>query len=536
MRRSYVGLGNVLILAVLLPLSAPAQNTAPDGPLTEFYQDADQLLREHVTDGRVDYATLHQDPSRLQNLVQHIERQDLAALPSTHADAFLLNAYNLLTLHAVVDAYPISSPLEVEGFFDEQTHTVAEQKMTLDELEAMLFDRTPDPRFHFSLVCAAESCPVLIDHAYRGDSLDAQLDQKARRTLTTTTYVQVDHDARTIHVSKIFDWYRSHFTKDDKTVREYINQYRSSPLPSAYDLSYKTYDWSLNDLSEDEDDSSSSASREMGPSSSSQAQPTLQTFTAATLVEPGQVDIELFNNLYTQTAFFDGDGQRVSQDGRSTFLTSTLTAFVGVTPTLNLGAGLFFKSVRNDDPGTSPFQALTFESRPQSRTNFTAIAPQAKYAPPALGGTTLQLTLLLPLSQNFDGVGTNRPFLSDGDPEIWAQAFYERPLHSDRLLLFLESGLLGRFDTRATRNHELTVPVKSILNYYPADRVTLYGLAEAAPKVDRNGNGGYRSQLGLGAKYELVPGLQVEGLVSTFPLGISSGAGTTYNLGIRFVR
>lgn len=536
MRRLYTSLGSILIFAVFLPLSAPAQDMTDD-PLAVFYQDTDRLLRKHVVNGRVDYAALHQDPSQLKALIQRIEHQNLTALPSPHADAFLLNAYNLLTLQAVVEAYPLSSPLEVEGFFDERTHTIAGQEMTLDELEAMLFDQTLDPRFHFALVCAAESCPVLIDHAYRGDSLDVQLERKARRTLTDTTHVEVDHDAQTIRVSKIFDWYRSHFTRDGMTVREYISQYRSSPLPPAYDRSFKTYDWGLNDLQQDEEEvSPTSARREMGPTSDSRAQPTLQTFTAATLVDPGQLDIEIFNNLYTQTAFFNGEGQRVLQNGRSTYFTSILTTFAGVTPTLNLGAELYFKSVRNDSPDSSPFRALTFESRPQSRTNLTAIAPQAKYAPPVLGGTTLQFTLLVPLSKDFDGAESNRPFLSHGDPQVWAQAFYDLPLLRDRLLLFLETGLLGRFDIRSSGNHELNVPMKGILNYYPVDRVTLYGLAEVVPRANRAGNGGYRSQLGLGAKYELVPGLQVEGLVSTFPLGISSGAGTTYNLGVRFVR
>jgi len=421
--------------------------------------------------------------------------------------------------------------------------------MTLDELEAMLFDQTLDPRFHFALVCAAEGCPVLTDHAYRGDSLDAQLDRKTRHTLNDTTHVQVDPESQAIWVSRIFDWYRSHFTEGDTSILEYISQYRSAPLPSSYDLSFKEYDWSLNDLRDKDrgdpasskrrdrgDDRTASGSRDGEDDRMVQSQPSLQTFTAATLAEPGQVGIKLFNNLYTQTAYFDGDGERLPQERRSTYFTGILTSFVGITPTLNLGTELYFKSVRNDSPDSSPFRALTFESCSQSRTSLTAIAPQVKYAPPALGGTTFQFTLLVPLSQDFDGVESDRLFLSHGDVQVWAQAFYDLPLRRNQLLLFLETGLLGRFDTRATRTHELTVPLKGILNYYPTDQFTLYGLAEVAPKIDWSGGGGYRSQLGIGTKYELLPGLQLETLVSTFPLGINSGAGVTYNFGLRIVQ
>ncbi len=287
------------------------------------------------------------------------------------------------------------------------------------------------------------------------------------------------------------------------TVREYISQCRSSTLPTAYDLSFRTYDWSLSGPSRGEE-VPARASREMGSGLDGQARPTLQTFTAATLVDPGPLDIETFNNLCTQTALFDGEGQRVSQHSRSTFFTSTLAAFAGVTPTLNPGAQLFFKSVRNDSPDSSRFQARTFESRPKSRTNLTAIAPQARYAPPVLGGTTRQFTLLVPLSQNFDGAKSDQPFPSRRTPRTGHRPSTTCPFSAIGFYSFWSpvssaASTSVRHGT-TNSNHELTVPVKSILSYCPTDRVTLYGLAEVAPKENRNWNGGDRFAAGTGSE------------------------------------
>lgn len=146
----------------------------------------------------------------------------------------------------------------------------------------------------------------------------------------------------------------------------------------------------------------------------------------------------------------------------------------------------------------------------------------------------------MPLSQNFDGAKSDQPFLSRKVPRTGHKPSTTCPFSAIGFYSFWSpvssaASTSVRHET-TNSNHELTVPVKNILNCCPTDRVALYGLAEVAPKVNRNWNGGYRSQLGLGAKYEVVPDLQVEGLVSTFPLGISSGTGTTYNLGVRFVR
>ncbi|MFB6247804.1 MAG: DUF547 domain-containing protein [Salinibacter sp.] len=509
------------LLLVLVPGLAVAQS-----PLTSVYAQSDSLLDAHVEAGEVDYAALAEHPRPLRSLVQDIEQVSLSSLPPPHAKAFLLNAYNLLAIRAVVEAYPISSPQDVPDFFTAPRVTLAGERRSLDAVENLLFERFPDPRLHFALVCAARSCPALPDSSYRAGELDRQLDRITRQTLRDRSFVRVHPDDSTVVLSKIFDWYRKDFVRSTPSLIAYVNQYRSTPIPTSYRVEFRAYDWSLNGTMR----STSAGAPSAGPASAPDMATTqnIQRFTPSTLIRPGQFTLKLFNNLYTQTAYFDGQGRRIAQSRRSTYFTGILNTYVGLTPTLNAGFELYTKSVRIDDPDSSPFSVLSFASRPQSRTAVTSILPKVKWAPAALRGVVLQLGTLIPFSRDVDGM----PFLADGDPELQLRAFYDTSL-GGQLLVYLEGGVLARFDDGA--HNKWTVPFRGIVNYYPSDRVTLYGLVSASPSY-RVDQGALSSQVGTGVKYELLPGVQAEALVTTFPFGVDAGAGVTYNLGLRVLR
>jgi hypothetical protein len=51
----------------------------------------------------------------------------------------------------------------------------------------------------------------------------------------------------------------------------------------------------------------------------------LRSYGPSTLLAPGESELKLFHNLYTQTRFFDDDGDRLDQGARSTWYTGTAT-------------------------------------------------------------------------------------------------------------------------------------------------------------------------------------------------------------------
>jgi hypothetical protein len=56
--------------------------------------------------------------------------------------------------------------------------------------------------------------------------------------------VRLSADKETAELSQIFEWYKDDFKGG---VLEFINKRRSTPLPPDVKISYRKYDWALND-------------------------------------------------------------------------------------------------------------------------------------------------------------------------------------------------------------------------------------------------------------------------------------------------
>ncbi len=226
----------VLIVSLLSTLS-----------VTIFTEQADAFLSHHVSDGKVDYAGIAQNHSQIDELYQQIGKMSLKGASDAEKKAFYINAYNLITIHQITEHYPVKSPMDVKGFFDQKKHTVAGERFTLNELEKKkLLEPYQDPRIHFVLVCAAVSCPPLANFAYQADKLDEQLDEKTRQALNSDSFVRVKKDQKKVELSKIFDWYQSDFTRDQASLIAYVNRYRDQKIPASYQVSHYEYDWDLN--------------------------------------------------------------------------------------------------------------------------------------------------------------------------------------------------------------------------------------------------------------------------------------------------
>jgi hypothetical protein len=229
----------------------------------------DELLRQYVVDGEVDYAGLSASGD-LDRYIHALAGADPEPLAESDRLAFWINAYNALTLKLVADHYPTRSILRLTPFrlpgipvvlprlntpFRVKVGTVAGAARTLDEIEHEILRKVFDePRIHFAIVCAAKSCPPLRAEAYVGDRLDAQLDDQAIRFLHDPTRNAVSADVDPIRLSRIFKWFESDFGGSPAAVQRFIAPYftgavRERLAAAGYRVDYLGYDWRLNDRS-----------------------------------------------------------------------------------------------------------------------------------------------------------------------------------------------------------------------------------------------------------------------------------------------
>jgi hypothetical protein len=216
----------------------------------------------------VDYSKLKASRAQLDQYIARlgtVSSKQFDRWPRDEQIAYLINAYNAIVLQQVIDDYPIvrsnkpaalvrpaNSVWQIDGFFTTLKHRVAGRQLTLDQIEhEWLRPKYKEPRIHFALVCAAQSCPPLRNEAYRADRLNAQLDEQARAFLNDRARNRFDKD--TAQLSEIFKWFADDFG-GEAGLRAYLARYLNPELAgrirnTSYVIGYVDYDWMLNDVS-----------------------------------------------------------------------------------------------------------------------------------------------------------------------------------------------------------------------------------------------------------------------------------------------
>jgi len=269
-----------LVTAIYLAGTFPTNpNPLAADTFDQSYRNYHQLLRNHVNDSSVDYSALKANRTVLDAIVSQFGRVTKSELDSWSIEeqiAYWVNAYNVFTLQAIVDHYPIqwrwinfltltprNSIKQIPGVWTELRWNIAGTTMTLDEIEhETLRPLYQEPRIHMAVNCASISCPPLRSEPYTGTQLNRQLTVAARDYLASQLGMRVD--GSTLHVSSIFDWYGEDFVSDyahlvagDRSNKEqailgFIATYGPSEASTIAQsgqasVRYMRYDWTLND-------------------------------------------------------------------------------------------------------------------------------------------------------------------------------------------------------------------------------------------------------------------------------------------------
>lgn len=205
------------------------------------------LLQRYVDDdGMVDYKSLKENRKPLNKFVESIgnlKKQKYQKWNDTQKIAFLTNAYN------------------------EITHPVMGRDMTLDDIEHETLRKDfNEPRIHLTLVCAAMSCPRLLNRPYTGAKLEDQFGMQAHQFVRQPDNFKIERDNGYVYISSIFKWFGEDFIKtyspdnnnfsdlSDKNaaVLNYLKDHLSKRdrrylLNGDYNVYYLDYDWSLNE-------------------------------------------------------------------------------------------------------------------------------------------------------------------------------------------------------------------------------------------------------------------------------------------------
>ncbi len=213
------------------------------------------LVAQHVqASGKVDYNGFRKDNERLSEYLELLSNNPPGKNWSqTEQLAYWINAYNAFTVKLILDHYPLKSIRDigrglpmVNSPWDIKFFAIGNVSFDLNTIEhEILRKRFNEPRIHFAINCASVSCPKLRNEAFTAEKLIDQLEDQARQFINNPEK-NVIESAR-IKVSKIFDWFKSDFTKT-QSLMTYLQEYTEMDLSgNTTKVDYMDYNWNLNE-------------------------------------------------------------------------------------------------------------------------------------------------------------------------------------------------------------------------------------------------------------------------------------------------
>ncbi|MEO8752170.1 MAG: DUF547 domain-containing protein [Casimicrobiaceae bacterium] len=234
-----VGVALALLFVVGLALAQPVDQ-AP----------FDALLRANVKAGAVNYPGF-QDSTAFARYVQALGKP---ARLDGRAEmlAYYINAYNALAIQGILEGLSPSSLLGRARYFKFKEWPLNGRSVTLEDLEHKILRPLSEPRMHFAIVCASQSCPLLRAEAYTAGMLEAQLDEQARQFVNDPSRNRFDNAGRTANLSPIFNWFGEDFRGAAGSVQKYVGRYAADKEVAlglgsdAFKVEWLDYDWRLN--------------------------------------------------------------------------------------------------------------------------------------------------------------------------------------------------------------------------------------------------------------------------------------------------
>ncbi|WP_369997086.1 DUF547 domain-containing protein [Winogradskyella sp.] len=229
----------LIILTLFIGISAHSDNS-------DLHQPWNALLNKHVSEsGRVDYKGFKTDRAKLKGYIEKLANNVPDDATSKNEKlAYWINAYNALTVDLILKNYPLESIKDIKGPWDQRLWKLGGKAYNLNEIEHDILRKMDEPRIHFAIVCASESCPKLQNETFTSKRLEEQLTKATEEFLADASKNEISKDE--IKLSKIFKWFKKDFEQDGSLI-DFLNQYSEVKISESAKKSYKDYSWDLNE-------------------------------------------------------------------------------------------------------------------------------------------------------------------------------------------------------------------------------------------------------------------------------------------------
>ena len=228
-----------------LPTPDASKESSSDQEVEIDHGVWNSLLQKHVSEsGMADYTAFKNDRAQLDKYLKMLSSHDPSEDWGTNELlAYYINLYNAYTVDLILKNYPVKSIKDIDSPWTKEFIKIGDTEISLGGIENSVLRKMNEPRIHFAINCASISCPKLLNAAYTAEKIEEQLEKVTREFINSDKNEISENSAK---LSSIFDWYKKDF-KENGTVIDYINQYSNTRINPEATISYKDYNWNLNE-------------------------------------------------------------------------------------------------------------------------------------------------------------------------------------------------------------------------------------------------------------------------------------------------
>lgn len=256
-----ISIGCLLVIGYAVrhfPDFAKSMTLKIEHPASYRFPSYDAVLRKHVKEGLVDYASMQKDPE-LNKAISELEQISPDKLINAKERAcFWINASNLLALKVVNDHYPVQSTDQLTQFWSQNSFIIggetASYSSTMNRATNELKDDRLAPNTAFLICKASLGYPPLTDHVITPDTMETDAKVATYKFINNENNVFYNDERLQFLLSPLFKRYEPFIRRSGMEPHKYaLLQMNSNKIPDVTNLMIaKTYfgkiDPTLNDF------------------------------------------------------------------------------------------------------------------------------------------------------------------------------------------------------------------------------------------------------------------------------------------------
>ena len=254
--------------------------------------------------------------------------------------------------------------------------------------------------------------------------------------------------------------------------------------------------------------------------------------TPSGLLARRDIELKIFNNLYSQTDFFDASGSREDEGSRKSWYTGLFRIQYGISRRLEAGLDMNYRRVHYGSSEESALMIFVNDKDSVQRSGISRVGVNLRWQVfPSISNFSARISFLRSVLSVSNKTPVE-PFL-DGDSDIAAlELLFDKNLSKD---FWIYTSLNNQIEFARSGGETFRSPLSLIGSYRGFEFLSPYLMTELSPVWAKSGFSSYYLQIGPGLKLFPKDDLELEILYSNFILGKNAGAGQTCNLGLRKV-